>query len=98
MQMTMLAVMCGGMTVMALATYAVVFGGIPLLVWPWLKRVSTNFRYAFMVSCFMAGALVMGSGTASAMAVPERCYQYNYWQWPCWVIEMLWCQCTWIWD
>lgn len=57
-----------------------------------LRRCPRAIRAAFLVVVLFVGN---ASPAVAGVPMPEHCQYMNNNQWPCWVIEALWCPCYW---
>lgn len=67
---------------------------VPMLAWPWLVRMSPTLRKRLVIGAMVFMA-TFGARPAEATVVGSGCKWMNEQQWPCFVIEALWCPCTW---
>lgn len=67
----------------------VMLGGASALMW------KSRFGLALGFALLVPGFLIMQEATAEAVVQGEICTEMNANQWPCWVINLLACSCTW---
>ena len=66
-----------------------------VLAWPWLARYPQIRSALVLVGLVAAGLMLSEAPVFASIPTPEHCAWMNAQQWACWVIEALWCACTW---
>jgi hypothetical protein len=73
---------------------------MPVLAWPFLAKLGAmarRFQMALVFVCALAGGLMIYEARVQAYSpeIDAQCRSINETQWPCWIIILLGCACTW---